>query len=236
MTRTDLVLRPATYDDLPAVARVHLAARLAAEPAMPAPVHPPEEVHRHFVGTDLSAPRREVWVAEVGGEVAGYAKLTGDWLDDLYVHPAHQRMGVASALFDLAAAARPSGFCLWVFETNTPARDFYARRGCIELERTDGAANEEHSPDIRVVWPGAEPLRCLRRLIDEVDDVLADVLLRRTALTRAVQRIKPSTERDPAREAEIVERLSTLVPDLEPDGVARIVDAIIGASLLESPR
>lgn len=236
MTRTDLVLRPATYDDLPSVARVHLAARLAGAPAMPAPVHSPEDVHRHLVATDLSAPRREVWVAEVGGEVVGYAQLTGDWLDDLHVHPDHQRSGVASALFDLVAATRPDGFCLWVFETNAPARAFYARQGCIELERTDGAANEERAPDIRVVWPGVDPLRCLRRLIDETDDVLADVLLRRTALTRAVQRIKPSTERDPAREAEIVERVCAVVPGLERDDVAHIVDAIIGASLREGTR
>ena len=49
-------------------------------------------------------------------------------------------------------AEEPGGFCLWVFETNTPARGFYARHGLVELERTDGAGNEEKQPDIRMAW------------------------------------------------------------------------------------
>ena len=44
----------------------------------------------------------------------------GDWLDDLYVAPAHAGQGIGSALLDLVKAQRPGGFCLWVFESNTP--------------------------------------------------------------------------------------------------------------------
>ena len=50
---------------------------------------------------------------------------------------------MGAALFDLVTSLRPDGFCLWVFESNTPARAFYRSRGCVELERTDGAGNEE---------------------------------------------------------------------------------------------
>ena len=73
--------------------------------------------------------------------------------------PRHGGRGVGTALLDLVKAQRPAGFCLWVFETNAPARGFYARRGLVELERTDGSGNEEQAPDVRMAWPGAEPAR-----------------------------------------------------------------------------
>jgi chorismate mutase len=74
----------------------------------------------------------------------------------------------------------------------------------------------------------------LRGLIDDVDLVLGDVLARRTALTRAVQSVKPSGERDAAREAEIARRVAAVAPDLGQDRVARIVDVIITESLAAS--
>jgi GNAT superfamily N-acetyltransferase/chorismate mutase len=226
---TGLTLRPVTTDDLPAVAELHLAARHGAGDAFPPSVHPDHEARAWVAGWDLST--YDVWVAERGGEPAGYARWTATWLDDLYVHPDHQGHGVGTALFELVASTRPDGFCLWVFESNEPARAFYRRHGCLELERTDGSANEELAPDIRVAWPGADPLAFLRGLIDEADLVLGDVLARRTALTRAVQAVKPSTERDPAREAEIAERVAGVVPELGAERVARIVDVIITESL-----
>ena len=61
--------------------------------------------------------------------------------------------------------------------------------------------------------------------------VLGDVLARRTALTRAVQSVKPTGERDPRREAEIARRVADVVPELGQERVARIVDVIITESL-----
>src|SRR5690606_837467 len=109
---------------------------------------------------------------------------------DLYVVPSRQGAGVGAALLDLVKARRPDGFGLWVFESNEVARAYYARRGLVELERTDGTDNEERSPDIKMVWPGPDPLAFFRRLIDEVDADLGDALARRAALTRAVQEHK----------------------------------------------
>ena len=151
---------------------------------MPPGIHPPDDV-RAWVGTwDLTA--RDVWVAESDGTIVGFANLTPTWLDGLYVAPAAQRAGIGSTLLDLAKSVRPDGFGLWVFEMNQPARDFYRRHGLVALERTDGSANEEHAPDIKMVWPGADPLAYFRSLIDDADLVLGDVLARRAALTRAV--------------------------------------------------
>ncbi len=226
---TDLALRPATDADLPALADVHLAARRAAGPAFPPGVHSDNEVRAWVAGWDLTA--YDVWLATQGDRVVGYARCTSTWLDDLYVHPDHQGHGIGTVLFETVTAHRPGGFCLWVFECNDPARAFYRRRGCLELERTDGSANEERAPDIRVAWPGPEPLTFLRGLIDDADLLLGDVLARRTALTRAVQSVKPSGERDPRREAEIARRVAAVAPELGEERVARIIDVIIAQSL-----
>jgi len=226
-----LLLRPGAPEDLPQVAEVFLASRAGAIPAMPAIVHTPEEV-RAFVGSwDLDSGERRLWVADRDGVLVGFAELKGRWLDDLYVVPEAAGQGIGSALLDVAKAAEPDGFCLWVFESNQPARAFYRRRGCVELEHTDGSGNEEQAPDIRVAWPGWDPLAFFRRLIDEVDDALAELLARRVALTRAVQGVKGTTERDPAREGEIAARVARVAPELGLDRTRRIVHAIITESL-----
>jgi GNAT superfamily N-acetyltransferase/chorismate mutase len=227
--RTDLVLRAATVDDLPVLAEVHLASRAGAGEAFPPGVHTDDEARSWVAGWDLTA--YDVHVAVLDGRVVGYSRSTPTWLDDLYVVPDAQGHGVGTALLRRVLALHPDGVGLWVFESNQPARDFYARHGFVALERTDGSANEERAPDIRLVWPGRDPLGCFRAMIDEVDLVLGDVLARRTALTRVVQGIKPSGERDPEREAEIVRRVAAVVPELGEERVARIVDVIIAESL-----
>ena len=91
----DLLVRPAGPDDVPAIARVFLDARAAAVPAMPPPVHTPEEVHAYH--HERLAAGEELWVAEGGGEVVAYCHVVGDWLDALYVAPERAGRGVGSA-------------------------------------------------------------------------------------------------------------------------------------------
>ncbi|GEP37137.1 hypothetical protein NPS01_08000 [Nocardioides psychrotolerans] len=224
---TELVLREATSLDAHDVASVYLRARRAAP--MPPAVHPDDDVRR-WLAVRLQSD--EVWVAEDDRAVVGYARLTEAWLDDLYVDPSRAGQGVGSALLDLAKSVRPDGFCLWVFESNAPARAFYARHGLLALERTDGSANEERTPDIKMAWPGAQPLAFLRGLIDEVDAQLGDLLARRAALTRAVQPLKADpTQRDLTREHQIAAALAVRAPALGAERIERIVHAIITESL-----
>lgn len=227
---TDLLTRPAEPDDLPEVAELYLATRRASVPQMPPLVHSDDNVRAYVARLPET---KEVWVAE-RDDIVGFLVLADAWLDSLYVGPAHQSSGVGSTLLDLAKARRPEGFGLWVFASNTSARGFYHRHGLVELEHTDGSANEERSPDVRMAWPGTAPLRYLRGQIDDVDDQLALLLARRFALTATVQGFKERgghDGRDPEREAQIAQRMARHVPGLGIDAVRRIMDVVIGESL-----
>lgn len=229
----DLLLRPATPADLEAVAGVHLAARRHAGHQFPDAVHTGSEVRDWVAGWDLTS--HLVWIAERRDVVAGYVRFTPTWLDDLYVHPDHQRLGIGTALLELVKARLPDGFGLWVFESNSDARDFYLSQGLVALERTDGSDNEEHAPDVRMAWAGPDAMAGFRRLIDEVDDELGELLARRAALTRVVQQHKlrsaPGNARDAAREAQVTARVASRAPELGPERVGRIMHLVISESI-----
>lgn len=238
----DLLIREATPEDLLACAEVFLAARAAAVAVMPPVAVAADVVRRDFAAFELDRKSRQVWVAEAevdgGPAVVGYAELRPAWLDDLYVDPAHSGRGIGSALLETAKASRPHGFCLWVFESNRPAREFYRRRGLVELDRTDGSANEERCPDVRMAWPGHDPVAFLRGLVDDADLALAELLAQRFALTAAIQAHKEvpgHAGRDPEREREIARRMAAHVPGVPADSVARIIDLVISEGLDASP-
>ncbi|MEO6512548.1 MAG: GNAT family N-acetyltransferase [Nocardioides sp.] len=225
---SDLLVRPAAPEESDTLAAVYGRSRAAA--VMPPGIHTAEE-DRGWFAARLRDGEHEVWVGERDGVLLGYAMLTATWLDHLFVDPAAQGSGVGGVLLDTAKGVRPDGLCLWVFESNAPARGFYGGRGFVELERTDGSGNEERAPDVRMAWPGRDPVAFFRGLIDEVDDALGDLLARRVALTAAVQDVKESTDRDVAREREIAERMALVAPQLGADRLARIVHAIVTESL-----
>ena len=227
----ELLLRPAGPEDTAWVAAVFFESRQGAAPAMPPSVHNAEEVTGH---QEARIALGGIWVAEHDGVVVGFLDLEPGWLHSLYVRPAAAGRGIGTALLDLAKALAPEGFALWVFESNEPARRFYRRHGLLELERTDGSANEEGCPALRMAWPGSEPMDYLRRRIDEVDDELAALLTRRAALTAAVQEFKsvPGHEgRDPERESAIAHRMAERAPDLDREEWGRIMHEVISVSL-----
>lgn len=153
MPTPEVVIRPADpadAADVEAIADLYTAARAAAVPFMPPALHTNAE-DRVWFAARLADGEHEAWVAE-SGALLGFALLTPTWLDGLYVDPAHRGEGIGGALLELVKSLRPDGFGLWVFESNTPARRFYARHGLVEVERTDGAENEERAPDVRMLW------------------------------------------------------------------------------------
>ncbi|MDJ0919596.1 MAG: GNAT family N-acetyltransferase [Henriciella sp.] len=112
-------------------------------------VHTPEEDQAFFRGTVLS--NQSVFVAETAGQVIGFVAYESDWLNHLYVVPAFFRRGIGSALLS-KAQTDANLLQLWVFQQNYDARAFYFRHGFTEVEFTDGASNEEKTPDVRMIW------------------------------------------------------------------------------------
>jgi ribosomal protein S18 acetylase RimI-like enzyme len=110
-----------------------------------------EAEDRAFV-RDVLLGRQEVWVAEEDGEVVGYAALSADKLEHLYVHPRAQGRGVGTALLARAKERRPAGLQLWTFQRNDGARRFYERHGFSLVRLTDGRDNEEREPDALYEW------------------------------------------------------------------------------------
>lgn len=100
---------------------------------------------------NIMAPQSELWIAEVHGVPVGFAALNGDWLDHLYLSPAHQGQGIGEALL-AKAKRRRTELNLKVFEQNTGARAFYARQGFQEIGSNGGSDNEERLPDLHLRW------------------------------------------------------------------------------------
>ena len=143
------MVRPLEADDCDAAADAWWLSRTTAA-GIPAPIHSHDEVRRWFA--EVLLPDGQAWVADRDGSLVGVLVLDGDDLDQLYVVPEAARSGIGSMLVELAKSLRPDGLALWAFESNTSARAFYRRHGFAEVRRTDGAANEERAPDVRMVW------------------------------------------------------------------------------------
>ena len=148
----EVVLRRATSDDAAAVADVWLRSYKAALPRV-RQAHPDDEVRGWF--RDVVVPERETWVADADGRVVGLLVLSPGDLEQLYLDPDWRGRGLGDRLVALAKERFPDGLELWTFQVNGPACRFYERHGFVEVERTDGRANEEREPDVRYVWSGA---------------------------------------------------------------------------------
>jgi GNAT superfamily N-acetyltransferase len=105
------------------------------------------------------APVASCHVAELGGEVVGFALwyvtfstwkgLAGLWLEDLFVRPAARGHGLGKALLqELAAVCAERGYARfewWVLDWNVDAQGFYRSLGARPEDdwtvwRLDGAA------------------------------------------------------------------------------------------------
>ncbi|HWD81162.1 MAG TPA: GNAT family N-acetyltransferase [Kribbella sp.] len=156
----DLLVRPLEPSDTAEAAEVWWRSRHADGSQVPPSIHTPEQVAGWFA--DVLLPDGQTWVAVDEDRIVAVLTLDGDDLDQLYVAPEAAGQGVGSLLVDLAKDLRPGGLALWTFQTNLRAQAFYRRHGFQEVRRTDGSANEERLPDVRMTWgghPESEPDR-----------------------------------------------------------------------------
>lgn len=151
-----LTLKRATPDDVPALAKVHVALWHKAYRGIV-----PDDYLQSFTverrterfRESLAKDAEETYVAESGGQVLGFLTL-GDCRDTdvdhqfageiwgIYVSPGHWRKGIGRFLAERAESmlAHRGRFVaiLWVLEANEQARHFYEALGFV----TDGATKE----------------------------------------------------------------------------------------------
>ena len=143
-----LAIRPYRPEDFPGIERVHDRAR---------------RVELRYAGLEdaflplRSAAEREdlfaypgLFVAELGGEIAGFAACTQEELAWLYVDPAHFRKGVGRALAEHALQRFPGIRRVEVLSGNAPAQALYARLGFVTAatERGRMPGNEAFSVQV----------------------------------------------------------------------------------------
>jgi ribosomal protein S18 acetylase RimI-like enzyme len=83
-------------------------------------------------------------------EVLGFITLKPPEVLCLYVHQNHLRMGIGQALLQAAQNSNAT-LELFTFQTNAPARAFYAAQGFHEIGFTQGE-NDEGLPDVKLRW------------------------------------------------------------------------------------
>ena len=143
-------IRPATPEDAGALAELFWQVRTESVPSIPMIVHPRESV-LPFVETVLLR-EFEVWVAQDDDTLVGFlALMPPDQLGHLYITSGFTGRGLGTQLLGLAKTRFPDGLQLWAFQSNEGALRFYERHGFEPVEWTEGD-NEEHAPDVRMVW------------------------------------------------------------------------------------
>lgn len=143
-----LIIRPYRPEDFPGIERVHDRAR---------------RVELRYAGLEdaflplrIAAEREDLFaypglfVAELGGEIAGFAACTQEELAWLYVDPAHFRKGVGRALAEHALQRFPGIRHVEVLSGNAPAQALYARLGFVTAatERGRMPGNEAFSVQV----------------------------------------------------------------------------------------
>lgn len=143
-----LAIRPYRPEDFPGIERVHDRAR---------------RVELRYAGLEdaflplrIAAEREDLFaypglfVAELGGEIAGFAACTQEELAWLYVDPAHARKGVGRALAEHALQRFPGIRHVEVLSGNAPAKALYARLGFVTAatERGRMPGNEAFSVQV----------------------------------------------------------------------------------------
>ena len=127
----DYAIRPLQPTDLEGISRVHWRACSTAYRFMNWS-YTEDEVRRWYAG------KLGEWdwgrVACAGESVVGFLAAIGAHIDQLFVDPDHQRVGLGSALLRAMLERRLRPATLHVFAQNTPARVLYERFGFRQVD------------------------------------------------------------------------------------------------------
>ena len=95
--------------------------------------------------------KNDLWVAEVDGRPGAFMAIAGDFIDQLFVAPEHQRRGLGTALLAHARGLSPSGLRLYTFQFNGNARAFYEKHGFV-VACLGVSPPPESEPDVEYHW------------------------------------------------------------------------------------
>jgi len=135
------MIRTATAEDIPRLTDIWRRAATRAHPFIPAGFW----ASRAEAMTRRLATAEELEVLEVEGRAIGFAALTGDHLEALYIDPEVQSYGHGSRLM-AHAMARHARLTLCVYSRNVRAVSFYHRLGFHAVaQRHEPEAGEEET-------------------------------------------------------------------------------------------
>ena len=137
-----LMIRPAQPNERETLEQLQRRASLANEHDRPHLEANPDAIYLPAEQVECG----QVIVAELDGEIAGFAAVVGGELDGLFVAPERWRQGVGAALVEAAAhIVRRRGLALTV-TANPHALDFYRRCGFSE----EGTVETRFGPGLRM--------------------------------------------------------------------------------------
>jgi putative acetyltransferase len=93
-----------------------------------------------------------VTLAEDERGIVSFLARRGEEVRLLYTRPDRIGYGAGTQLVEAAKKSAVQALELWCFQANHRARRFYEARGFLAIRFTDGADNEEKTPDVRYRW------------------------------------------------------------------------------------
>jgi GNAT superfamily N-acetyltransferase len=149
MIKPDVSFRPAVPEDATALTDIFLTAFEVSVPGLPLAHSRAEIIDWMRTKAITSTP---VTVAIIDGAPAGFIRVEGAWIHQLFVGPTFHRKGLGAALIGPVLRAASSPMKLWAFQRNTQARAFYETHKFTAELFTDGSTNAERTPDVLYVW------------------------------------------------------------------------------------
>jgi GNAT superfamily N-acetyltransferase len=110
-----------------------------------------DEERRRFI-ENVILRTCDVSVAEDETGIVSFLALNGQVVRLFYTRPDRIGRGAGSLLLEAAKNSGVEALELWCFQANERARRFYEARGFRAIGFTDGADNEEKTPDVRYRW------------------------------------------------------------------------------------
>ena len=144
------LIRPYNSDDFEGVTTLWWRAREQAFPDFQRRKgHTFEEDRAYF--RDVILVNNDVWVVEMDGQPVAFMAIAGDFIDQLYVHPDYQRIGLGESLLAHARTLSPEHLWLYTLQINANGRAFYEKNG-FRIVKLGISPAPESEPDIEYHW------------------------------------------------------------------------------------